>query len=205
MRGQTVATPVKPVARPVARPVVKPAFPMGRTREAIKRILYDRVSLSGVNALASTTTALFNANTKATAPEKTNMLEQGKMGPAERFTIQGIGVCINANSTNAGLVKYLPEARLRIGVGPDDVEKLSVPLVFLPTPAGIVLNATADLVAKTPAGFYRLDHDQEIYLSEGQPFSVRIVQSAAALAMEAGEKVDFFVQLFGAYDQQVIR
>lgn len=200
----TTAAPTAAAVRRV-RPTLSAAQQIreGKIGEGIKKIMYDRISLSGVNTLASVTYNIFNANTKAANPEKTNMLEPGKMGPNEAFVIQGVAIAANVNATAEGLKKFLQEARLRIGVGPDDVEKLSLPLIFLPSPSSVA--SAVDLTAKTPAGFYRLDGDQEINLVKGQPFSVRIIQGSAAPAMASGEVCDVFAQLFGTYQQQVVR
>jgi hypothetical protein len=171
--------------------------------ESLKRILYDRVSLSGVNALAGTTYQLFQSS-RNTAPANTNLLNAGAMGPNERFVIQGIGLCINANST-AAVTKFLQEGRLTLQVGPDAVEKVRIPLVFLPSPAAMALSGLPNGQAQVPAGFYKLQGAQQIVLEKGNIFGATITLGANAPAMIAGDIVDVFVQLFGTYQQPIAR
>lgn len=174
-----------------------------RTFEGLKRILYDRVSLTGVNALAGVTYTLFNS-TRNASPANTNLITAGAMGPNERFTIQGVGIAFNANST-AAISKFLQESRLQIAVGPDAVEKLRIPLVFLPSPAALSFSGLPNGQAQVPSAFYRLQGDQQIVLEPGNLFGVTIVQGANAPAMIAGDVCDFYIQLFGTYYQPIAR
>lgn len=177
-----------------------------RLWEGNKKILYDRVIPAVARANAGVTDNLF-LHDRATNPELTNMLQAGRMGPNEEFIIMGIGIAANlaAANTLATLQEYYQEARLRIGVGPDDIEKFSLPLAFITSPSAVWAGAGPDLRATVPAGFYRLAGDQSIHLDKGNAFTVRIIQGPGAPAFGAGTTVDLFVQLFGQYNQTVVR
>jgi hypothetical protein len=174
--------------------------------EGNKKILYDRIIPAAARANAGVTDNLF-LHDRATNPELTNMLQAGRMGPNESFVIMGIGIAANLSSQNTAgtLEKYYQEARLRIGVGPDDIERFSLPLAFITSPAAVWAGSGPDLRSTVPAGFYRLAGKQSIKLDQGNAFTVRIIQGANAPAFAAGETVDLFVQLFGQYNQTVVR
>lgn len=201
MPQQMIHNPSAP-ARPNGRAIQR-AISDNRTWEGLKRILYDRVTLSGVNVLANTQYNLFQT-TRTASPANTNLLTAGAMGPNEEFIIQGIGIALNSSST-AAVTKFLQEGRLQLFVGPDLVEKFRIPLVFLPSPAAWSFAGLPDGRAQVPAAFYRLQGDQQIKLNRGNIFQGQINLGANAPAMVAAEVVDVFVQLFGTYYQPIAR
>ena len=181
------------------------ALSENHTWEGLKRILYDRISIvaAGAVALANRQDTLFNSNRSA-SPANTNLLNAGAMGPNEKFVIQGIGIAINANST-AAVAKYLQEARLQLFVGPDLVEKVRIPLIFLPSPASMAIAGLPNGQAQVPTAFYRLQGAQQIVLNRGNIFQVLINLGVNAPALAAADVVDFYVQLFGTYYQPISR
>lgn len=202
---------IPPVSLPT-RPLPPSGASVGRNLrgnklwEGNKKILYDRLVPTAARANAGVTDNLF-LHDRATNPELTNMLQAGRMGPNEEFVIMGVGIALNLSAVNtaAALEKFYQEARLRIGVGPDDIERFSLPLAFIASPAAVWAGSGPDLRAQVPAGFYRLAGDQAIHLDKGNAFTARIIQGAGAPAFAAGETVDVFVQLFGQYNQTVVR
>ena len=203
--AQQSMIPFTPQRRP-AGAVIGAALRGNKLWEGNKKILYDRLVPATGAALAGQVFNLFLHN-RAQNPELTNMLEAGQMGPNEAFTIMGVGIAPNLSAVNtaASMETFYQEARLRIGVGPDDVEKFSLPLCFIPSPAALYSGTGPDSRAMVPSGFYRLAGDQAIRLDKGNGFTVKIIQGPAAPALGAGVTVDLLVQLFGQYDQTVVR
>ncbi|HEU4951710.1 MAG TPA: hypothetical protein VFT46_07145 [Holophagaceae bacterium] len=203
-QNQAPLLPMRPAAPSGA--LIGRALKGNRLWEGNKKILYDRIVPAVARVNAGQVDNLF-LHDRATNPDLTNMLEAGRMGPNEEFIIMGVGIALNLSSTNtaASLEKYYQEARLRIGVGPDDIERFSLPLAFIPSPAAVWAGSGPDLRAQVPSGFYRLAGDQAIKLDKGNAFTVRIIQGPNAPQFAAGETVDLFVQLFGQYNQTVVR
>ncbi len=184
---------------------VEAAIRSGNVGETNLRILYSRQRFAGVTPIAGNTYTFFQ-QTRTTNPENSNVFEIGKMGVNERFIVQGISIVLGGTSTLAGIQSFSQEARLTLSIGPDDIEKHRLPLVFLPSPLGWIFGASAPTSkANTVYDFYRLEAKQAVTLFEGQPFNVRIVQGAAAPALAAPDVVDLFVCLHGAYIQNVVR
>ena len=192
--GDTSQAPINSIAQ---------AIKSGRVGELVQRVVYDRLLIDPPAGGTSLTRVQFElcAHNRATNPELTNLVEAQRMGPNEAFQIEAIAIQGNFGCTEAGLVKLLADARLRIGVGPDDVERLNVPAVFLPSGNG----AGAALVNQAHNAFYRLGKGQEIQLQAGHPFSVRLIEGPNAGTLADAEIVDVFVKLFGTYQQGVIR
>lgn len=204
---------VQPVAAPAPAPVIIPApdpvavassaMRSGRLGELVQRVIYDRLLLdppAGGTSLTRLQFELFTHN-RATNPELTNLVEGQRMGPNESFVVEAVAIQANFGCTEAGLTKLLQDARLRIGVGPDDVERLSVPAVFLPSGNGGV----AGLTTQIHNGFYRLAKGQEINLQAGHPFSVRLIEGPNATSLADAEVVDVIFKLFGTYQQGIVR
>jgi hypothetical protein len=181
------------------------AIRSGNLGEVNKRILYSRMTLAGVVAIAGVTYSLFQ-QTRVGNPENTNMFESGRMGTNERFIMQGISITLGGTTTLAGAQSFSKEARLSFSLGPDDIEKFRCPLTFLPSPLGWNFGSSLpNSKAATLDDFYRLEGDQTITLHEGQPFNVRIIQGAAAPALAAPDILDLTVCLHGAYIQNIVR
>ena len=179
------------------------AIKSGGVGELLQRVLFDRIIIdppAGGQALTRLTFEIF-AHNRAANPELTNLVEAQRMGPNEAFQIEAIALQGNFGCSEAGLIKFLQDARLRIGVGPDDVERLNVPAVFLPSGNGI----GAGLVNQAGNAFYTLAAKQEISLKPGHPFSVRLIQGPNAGTLADAEIVDVFVKLFGTYQQGIVR
>lgn len=192
-----IVTPPDPVASATA------AMRSGRLGELIQRVLYDRLLVdppAGGTPLGRVSFELF-AHNRAANPELTNLVEAQRMGPNESFVVEAVAIQANFGCSEAGLVKLLQDGRLRIGVGPDDVERLSVPAVFLPSGNGGV----AGLTTQIDKGFYRLAKGQEITLQAGHPFSVRLIEGPNATSLADAEVVDVFFKLFGTYQQGIVR
>lgn len=194
-----------PVVIPAPDPVAAATAAMrsGRLGELVQRVIYDRVIIdppAGGMSLIRANFELYTHN-RAANPELTNLVEAQRMGPNEAFVVEGVAIQANFGCTEAGLVKFLQDARLRIGVGPDDVERLSVPAVFLPSGNG----AVPALTTQIHNGFYRLAKGQEITLQAGHPFSVRLIEGPNAGTLADAEVVDLFVKLFGTYQQGIVR
>lgn len=177
----------------------------GNVGEANQRILYSRMMLSGVVAISGVTYSLFQ-QTRVGNPENTNMFESGKMGTNEGFYVQGISAVLGGTTTLAGAQSFSRDARVSFTVGPDDIEKIRVPLQFLPSPLGWTFGtALPTSKANTLYDFYRLEGDQQIILAPGQPFNVRIIQATGAPALAAPDILDLYICLHGIYLQNVVR
>lgn len=203
-RAAIQSVPV-PVAVPVADPVdsANMAIRSGRLGELVQKVLYDRLLLdppAGGTNLVRARFELFT-HSRGANPELTNLVEGLRMGPNEAFVVEAVAIQANFGCTEAGLVKLLQDARLRIGVGPDDVERLSVPAVFLPSGNGAVPGLTTQI----HNGFYRLAKGQEITFQAGHPFSVSLIEGPNAGTLADAEIVDIFVKLFGTYQQGIVR
>lgn len=194
-----------PAAAAVSAPGISPALALksGMMGENVQKIFYSRLLIdppAGGTVLVRVTFELF-AHTRAANPELTNLVEAQRMGPNESFVVEGIAIQPNFGCTEAGLVKLLQDARLRIGIGPDDVERLSVPAAFLPSGNGPI----ASMNFQDGKAFYRLAKGQEIELKNGHPFSVRLVEGPNAPALVDADVVDLFVKLYGTYTQGIVR
>lgn len=199
------AAPAPVIVTPTVDPVAAASAAMrsGRLGELVQRVIYDRLLIdppAGGTALTRVSFELF-AHNRAANPELTNLVEAQRMGPNESFVVEAVAIQANFGCSEAGLTKLLQDARLRIGVGPDDVERLSVPAVFLPSGNGGV----AGLTTQIHNGFYRLAKGQEITLQAGHPFSVRLIEGPNAGTLADAEVVDLFVKLFGTYQQGIVR
>lgn len=207
-RNQMAVVPAAPapVVLSAPDPVASATAAMrsGRLGELVQRILFDRVLIdppAGGTPLTRVNFELFTHN-RAANPELTNLVEAQRMGPNESFVVEAVAIQANFGCSEAGLVKFLQDARLRIGVGPDDVERLSVPAVFLPSGNGGVASG---LTAETHNAFYRLAKGQEINFQPGHPFSVRLIEGPNATSLADAEVVDVIFKLFGTYQQGIVR
>lgn len=165
--------------------------------------LWSRIQVAA-GAIAGTKQTFFTT-TRQAAPSFTNAYTANGMGPNEQFTVQGISISLNPLCTTAGLLKYLPEAVFFFGLGTDNIEKLRAPVTFLPSPVGWLTTTTAgpDSRLTTPYGFWRLEQSNQIEIKAGMPFEASISIGSAAAALGAGETIDLYCILHGAYLGQV--
>lgn len=188
----------------ITSPGLQEALASGQVTKWRQMLLWSRLQIAASTAIAGQTYTFFTVN-RTTNPALSNAYTAGGMGPNERFTVQGISLLPNAANTTAGWVKFVQEGLFFFGLGQDSIEKLLVPMTFLPSPVGMLTTTTAgpDARLTTPYGFYRLEGDQQINILPGMPFTAAIKQGASAPALGVGESVDFYCILHGVYQGQV--
>ncbi|MDP1832632.1 MAG: hypothetical protein Q8K67_11280 [Geothrix sp.] len=176
-----------------APPQEKRPMSLNQLGEKDTQPLFHRLVLAAGTVVAGRARIHIFNKAKNVNPELTNLEVAGAMPNTSRFTLAGIEIRVNPNTTSAALAMFLKATRMTLSVGAKNYEKLNQPSVMFPGLSAVKGVAGLDFTAVHAKGLYIFNPGEEVILQESQTFDAGFEVDPTGFILGAGDLLDIVI------------
>ena len=163
--------------------------------------LFIDPGVGGIAFSANASIRVFDKD-QNTNPDLTNLEVAGGMPATSQFTVAAIEIRPRPTCSPAALAKFLGHTKFRVDVGAKRYERVNQPSTMFPAVITVGVSGL-EFTARNENGLYKLGANDQIELSNSQPFNSRFEVDSQGFTLLDAEILDIDV-IFKGVKQAVV-